>query len=120
MDFNITKIVATSIEELVDLLIGKEKGRGKSLSKLYLKNSLIINFGIIFGLGMLIQSSMSDVFGRILEDWVASPLAILSNIFWCYIMTVGPMGYLWGFNKKPIKVQETTAETTVEEDKTKK
>ena len=105
MDFNITKIVATSIEELVDLLIGKEKERGKNISKLYLKNAAIFNFGIIFGLGMLIQSSMSNVFGGILENWIASPLAILTNILWCYIMTVGPMGYLWGFNIKPLEVE---------------
>jgi len=106
MKFDITQIVAVSIEELVDLVFGKEKRRGKSFSKIYLKNAAIVNFGIIFGLGMLIQSSMSDVFGRILENWMASPLAILSNILWCYIMTVGPMGHLWGFNKeKPLEVE---------------
>ena len=105
MNFDLTQIVAKLIEDLIDLLFGKEKGKGRGYSILYLKNSAIINFSIIFGIGMLIQSSASGVFQGILEEWIASPLAILSNILWCYIMTVGPMGHLWGFNLKPLEVK---------------
>lgn len=115
MEFNIT----SSVENLIVTLIGG--GWGRMIAKYYRQSSIPINFAIVLGLGILIQTSLAGIGGMF-----GSILSYFAAFAWDYLMTVGPMGHIWGFGialpppvKKPKKkvnppVEETEAYEQVE------
>jgi len=92
MGLSLTETIAKMFEDLIG---GKW---GRLTSKTYLKYCSIFNFGIVFVIGILIQTIFSGFGGMF------GIVGILSGFLWDYVMTVGPMGYLWGFKLKPEKV----------------
>jgi len=82
MEFNIT----TEIEKTINAMI--QGPRGLQFARLYSKYSNIINFTIIYAIGMFLYTVLLN-----LNMFVA--IAVL--LLWTYSMTVGPLGHIWGF-----------------------
>jgi len=83
-------------QEIEKTILSMFKGpKGKQAAKLYRKYFSIINFTIIYGIGMLLYNTLFD-----LNMFVA----FIAMIFWTWSMTVGPLGRIWGFKPK-IKVE---------------
>ncbi|MCK4423297.1 MAG: hypothetical protein KAV18_04420 [Candidatus Omnitrophica bacterium] len=90
MEFDLTTFIAKMITDV----IGKGKW-ARLIVKIYMQYYVILNFAIVLGVGVLIQTVVSGInmpFGVL--------LGYASAFIWDFLMTVGPLGHIWGFNLK--------------------
>lgn len=84
--------ITTEIEKTIKSMF---KGpRGDQVANLYHKYSSLINFTIIYGIGILLNTFLVNL---------NSFLGIIIALVWTWVMTVGPLGHLWGFKPTPEK-----------------
>lgn len=82
MEFDITD----QIEKTINATI---KGpRGVQIANIYHKYSNIINFCIVYGIGIFLYTTLQNL---------NFFLAIIVALLWTYVMTIGPLGHIWGF-----------------------
>ena len=59
-----------------------------------------INYGIVGGIGVAINYLVFALVISSFPWWITNALAILTAWTWNWSMSVGPLGYLWGFKKR--------------------
>lgn len=85
---DLTDAIKIGIQDLVGGTKGVKAGN------IYAKFSSLINFAIIYGLSFLINNLLSNF---------NSILSIIVALLFGWVMTVGPLGHLWGFKTKQTK-----------------
>ncbi len=91
-----------TIEKLIkDLFKGP---RGEQISRLYTAYWNPINFAIVF----LIGAMLNFLFASIFHDLFGAIISNLTMLLWCWVMTVGPLGYVWGFGQPKSKQLKST------------
>jgi len=59
-----------------------------------------INYACVGGIGVLINYLIFAMLISLFPWWITNAIAILVAWSWNWGMSVGPLGYLWGFKKK--------------------
>jgi len=59
-----------------------------------------LNYAFVGGIGVLINYLVFALLISAFPWWICNALAILTAWMWNWSMSVGPLGYLWGFSKK--------------------
>lgn len=72
----------------------------KRFSEIYLKMLSFINYGIVCGIGVLINMYILLTLAKFVPLWIANCFAILVAWVWNWNFTVGPLGYLFGLSPK--------------------
>lgn len=103
MEINVQKII-----EKIFFAIGNEVGKlfkkqyfGEKAVNLYKKYWNPVNYAIIGGIGVGINYLVFSVFINMFAWWFTDMFAIASAWLWNWSMSVGPLGYMWGFKTKP-------------------
>jgi putative flippase GtrA len=69
-----------------------------SVRRLYLKNTNFWNYGLVCGVGVLVNQVVLHLCVRLLPLWLSDLLAILSAWLWNYSNSVGRLSKYWGFS----------------------
>lgn len=77
--------------------------KGLDFGKMYEQFYNPINYAIVGGIGVLINYLMFALLIGVFPWWITNILAILTAWTWNWSMSVGPFGYLWGFQKQTVK-----------------
>ena len=76
------------------------------LSKFYLGKVSLVNYAFVCGVGVIINMSiLSFLFDFGLGLLVSNALAIFCAFIWNWTFSVGPYGYFFDLQKKPIIVK---------------
>jgi len=78
---------------------GIEFGKKRNLGEFYKKFWNPINYAIIGGIGVGINYLVFVLLISSFPWYITNALAILTAWTWNWSMSVGPLGYLWGFGK---------------------
>jgi len=71
--------------------------KSSEVLKLYRQFMSLINYAIVCGIGVLINTAFLYLFTSAFPLWLANFFAIAIAFLWNWSFTVGPFGYLWGF-----------------------
>lgn len=93
MKVDITQIIEKTLRDMI-------KGKwGNTLANIYQKYWNPANFVIIGLIGVLLNYFITNIF----HDFFGNVLGIIAMLGWIWLMSVGPLGYIWGFGKKEKK-----------------
>ena|SRR5208282_3603054 len=96
MELNFTSMIEKGINSLI-------KGpRGVQIANLYNKYSNQTNFAIVCIIGLLLYYISNPIFYHGF-GWIGSGISLFIAWIWTYVMSVGSLGYMWGFKPKPTK-----------------
>jgi len=73
------------------------------LSRLYLKWLSLLNYAVVCGIGIGINTYVLYGLVNLFPLWLANFCAILTAFLWNWTMSVGPLGYLWGLSPRRTK-----------------
>lgn len=79
----------------------------KRFSEIYLRTLSFINYGIVCGVGVVINMYVLLTAVEFIPLWLANCFAILVAWVWNWNFTVGPLGYLFGLSPRRRKVKKT-------------
>jgi len=78
----------------------------KRFSGIYIKGLSFINYGVVCGIGVIINMYILLTLAELLPLYLANMLAILTAWIWNWCFTVGPFGYLFGLSPRRRKVKK--------------
>ena len=76
-----------------------------STGDIYIKWMSLINYGIVCGIGVLINQVILHRMVAFMSLWVANLIAIFVAFLWNWTFSVGPYGHLWGLSPKREKTE---------------
>jgi len=91
MEFNFTQLIEKTLKNFIG---GK---RGEQISKIYMAYWNPINYAIVGGIGVLLNYLIWATLNNAFDWWITNAMAIIVTWGWNWIMSVGPLGYMWGF-----------------------
>jgi len=72
----------------------------KKLSHLYIKTMSLVNYMLVCGIGVFINTYILYALVNLFPLWLANLCAIFTAFLWNWTLTVGPLGYLMGLSPK--------------------
>jgi hypothetical protein len=72
----------------------------KQLEKLYLSHVKMFNYGFVGGCGVIINTLLLYFFSSMFPLFIANWVAIGIAWSWNYMLSVGPLGFIFGLNDK--------------------
>jgi len=72
----------------------------KKLSHLYIKTMSLVNYVLVCGIGVFINTYILYALVNLFPLWLANLCAIFTAFLWNWTLTVGPLGYLMGLSPK--------------------
>ena len=73
--------------------------KGWNFGKMYQQFWNPLNYAIIGGIGVAFNYLIFALLINLFPWWITNICAILTAWLWNWSMSVGPLGYLWGFKK---------------------
>jgi len=72
---------------------------GEKAEKLYLKWMSLVNYAIVMFIAYYLYVGLLRAVRLMRLGWIGDAFAIGLTFYWCWSMSVGPFGWIWGFSE---------------------